>query len=105
MADSVCAQDEEANGTAKKAQGSLPAVCEPARKGGDRGDQSDLERMGELLCHSTLEPVLLVYRAMGGEEGSAASDASPGTTGIRLEAMEHPMAPGQARHLQWLPSE
>jgi hypothetical protein len=49
--------------------------------------------MGELLCGGTLEPVLLVYQAMGGEEGSAAPDARPGTTGIRLEAMEYYVAP------------
>lgn len=61
--------------------------------------------MGELLRCRTLEPVLLVYQAVGGEEGSAASDACPGTTGIRLEAMERPMALWQTRHLQWLPSE
>ena len=49
--------------------------------------------MGELLRSRTLEPVLLVHQAMGGEEGSAASDARSGTTGIRLETVEHGMAP------------
>ena len=48
--------------------------------------------MGELLRGRTLEPVLLVHQALGGEEGSAASDAIPGTIGIRLEAVEHEMA-------------
>src|SRR5215472_7894928 len=105
MADTAGAQDEEANGTVEKAQAHLPSVQEPAGRAGDRRNQSDPTRMGELLRGRTLEPVLLVHQAMGGEEGSAASDACPGTTGIRLEAVEREMAARQARHLQWVPSK
>ena len=46
----------------------------------------------ELLRGRTLEPVLLVYQALGGEEGSAASDARPRAQRIRLEAVEYAMA-------------
>ena len=76
-----------------KAQAHLPTVQEPTCRAGDRRDQSNPARMGELLRGRTLEPVLLVHQAMGGEEGSAASDARPGTTGIRLEAVEYDVAP------------
>jgi hypothetical protein len=49
--------------------------------------------------------VLLVFQTMGGKEDSAASDACPRTTGVRLEAMEHKMVLSPARHLQQLPGE
>lgn len=86
MADPVGAQNEEANGTAEKTQDRLRTICEPACEAGDRGDQSDSARMGELLYGGTLKPVLLGDQAGGGEEDSAAADACSETTGAGFRA-------------------
>ena len=55
---------------------------------GDRTDQPNSTRLGELLRGRPLEPVFFVYQPMGGTEDSAAPDACPRTPGVRVEAVE-----------------
>ena len=87
-ATAVYAQAEEADGVAGEAAGPVAKVCEPAGGEGDRADQPDPARRGELLCRRTLESVLCVYPRLGGKEDPAPPDACPETSGLRLEAME-----------------
>ena len=88
MAGVFCAQAQETDGAVGKAQGDLPTVYQPTCKQGDRTDQSDPARMGELLCRGTLEPVLFDDRRLGGEEDSATLDACPAPQRLRLEKVE-----------------
>jgi RNA-directed DNA polymerase len=88
VATAVYAQAEEADGVAGEAAGPVPKICEPAGGEGDRADQPDPARLGELLCRRALESVLCVYPRLGRKEDPTPPDACPETTGLRLEAME-----------------
>ena len=88
VATAVYAQAEEADGVAGEAAGPVPKVREPAGGEGDRADQPNPARVGELLCRRALESVLCVYPRLGGKEDPAPPDACPETSGLRLEAME-----------------
>jgi len=57
----VSAPDEEAYGTVASAQGRGPESSFPTGRSGDRVDQSDFARLGELLCDRSLESVLFVH--------------------------------------------
>ena len=82
------AERQEADGIVTQAQGGFPKASLPARARVDRGDQSDLARLGELLCVWPFESVLLVRAQLGGEEGPAPSGPGLPTSRIRLEAVE-----------------
>ena len=58
VATAVYAQAEEADGVAGEAEGLVPKICEPTGGEGDRADQPDPARLGELLCCRALESVL-----------------------------------------------
>ena len=59
-----------------------------ARGAGDRGDQSDLARLGELLPSWERGPVLFLREDLGRAEGAAPSDEGEGPAGLRLEPVE-----------------
>ena len=82
------AHDEEKDGAFRKAQGNLPAFAIPACTAVGTLDQPDTSRLGELLCHWQLELLLLVCPILGGKENTATLDASPQTSGLRLEEVE-----------------
>ena len=82
------AERQEADGIVAQAQGDFPQASFAACERIDRGDQSDLTRLGELLCGWPLEPVFLVYPRLGRNEGAAPLGASQPTSRIRLEAVE-----------------
>jgi hypothetical protein len=82
------AHDEEQDGAFTKAQGNLPASAIPACRLGGSLDQPDTTRLGELLCHWQLKSLLFVYPILGGKEDTATLDASPETSGLRLEEVE-----------------
>ena len=71
-----------------KAAGGLPAKRQPARREGDRRDQSDPTWVGELLSSGAFESLFLHGQALGGKEGPAASDAVQTTIGYGLEKVE-----------------
>src|SRR5215469_8158263 len=104
MATAVHAQAEKADSVTGEAAGDLPEAHEPTCETGDRTDQPDPARLGELLCGGTLESVLCVYPRLGRKENPAAHDAGKETQGIRLEAMEYGMALYSARAVQRLSS-
>jgi len=88
VATPVHAQGQEADGVTEEAPGDLPAESEPTGERGDRTDQPDPARLGELLCGRTLESVFRIYTRLGGKENPATSDAGKKTQGLRLETME-----------------
>ena len=88
MAASVCAQAEEANGTAREAQRSIPALPIAASEASSRTHQPDHPGLGELLRDRTLGAMLLHDQTMGGEEGKKASDASAKAVRLWLETVE-----------------
>jgi RNA-directed DNA polymerase len=61
---------------------------QPASGEGDRRDQSDPTRVGELLSSGAFESMFLHGQALGGKEGPAASDAIQATFGYGLETVE-----------------
>src|SRR6266851_8427764 len=71
-----------------EAQGHFLATCEPTGGEGDREDQPNSSRVGELLCGRACGKMLHVYQRLGGKEDSATSDACAEVQGVRLEAME-----------------
>jgi hypothetical protein len=82
------AHDEEQDGAFTKAQGNLPAFPIPACRPGGTLDQPNTTRLGQLLCHWQLERLLFVCPILGGKENTATLDASPETSGLRLEEVE-----------------
>ena len=50
--------------------------------------QPDSARLCQVLCRRGCEPVLRLRQGLGGEEGTAALDARPETTGLRLGQVE-----------------
>ena len=82
------AEGQEADGIATQAQGGFPKASLAAGGRVDRRDQSDLARLGELLCGGPLEPVFFVHPILGGEENPAAPGASLSTPRIGMEAVE-----------------
>jgi hypothetical protein len=81
-------KDQEANGGAGEAQGHFPATCEPTCGAGDRDDQPNSSRVGELLRGRAFRRMFHVYQKLGRKEDTETSDACAETPGIRLEAME-----------------
>jgi RNA-directed DNA polymerase len=79
---------EEADGVGTEAPGGVPALALSAGEAGDRGDQPDLEGLGELLPGRQRGAVLQHREELGREEGTAPHDAGEGPTGLRLEAVE-----------------
>jgi hypothetical protein len=92
------------DGAAAEAQGGVPVLALPAGGAGDRGDQPNLAGLGELLPSRERGPVLRVREGVGGEEGTAPSDAREGPSGFRLEAVEYGQDLYSARGLHRLPS-
>ena len=82
------AEGQEADGIATQAQGGFPKASLAAGGRADRRDQSDLARLGELLCGGPLEPVFIVHPRLGGEEDPAPSGARVPTSRIWLAAVE-----------------
>ena len=97
MEATVHAQAQEADGATGEAQGNLPAESEPTSEQGDRTDQPDPARVGELLCRRAFQSVFCVYRRLGGKENPATYDAGTKTQGLRLETMEYGVALPNAR--------
>src|SRR6516165_1331359 len=88
----VIAERQETDGLARQAQRDFPGLSVPARGEGDREDQSDPARMGEVLRDRALESVFLVYPKLGRDEDSAPSRPRVPTSRLRLEAVEPGMA-------------
>src|SRR5215469_109431 len=84
----VIAERQEADGLAWQAQGDFPGVSVPASGEGDREDQSDPARVGEVLRDRPLESVFLVYPKLGRGEDAAPSSPSVPASRLRLEAVE-----------------
>jgi RNA-directed DNA polymerase len=79
---------EAADGVAAEAQGGVPAPGLPAGGAGDRGDQPDPARLGELLPGGERGTVLQLREGLGREEGAAPSDEGEEPTRLRLETVE-----------------
>jgi hypothetical protein len=97
VATAVHAQAQEADGATGEAQGNLPAESEPTSEQGDRTDQPDPARLGEILYGRALQSVFCVYPSVGGKENPATYDAGTKTKGLWLETMEYGMALPDAR--------
>ena len=82
------AEGEETDGPATEAQRGLPKSSLPTSIPGDRTDQSDIARLGELLCFWAFEPVFLVHSLLGRKEDPAPLGESATTPGLWLEAVE-----------------
>jgi hypothetical protein len=76
------AEAEETDGGVGEAKGNLPTKCQSAGGGGDRADQPDPSRLGELLCRGRLARMLFVCQRLGREEGSGTSDAPRERSGL-----------------------
>src|SRR5262245_49494794 len=85
------AEGQETDGLARQAQGDLRGLSFPAGWRGDRKDQSDSARVGEILCHRPLESVFLIHPILGRKEDSPSGQVVPASR-IRLEAVEQGMA-------------
>ena len=72
----------------RRVEGALPTVSIAACRAGDRVDQSDPSRLGELLRHRSFDPVFWLRAGLGGEEGQASLDAGTEAPGVRLEEVE-----------------
>jgi len=88
MATAICAQAAEAEGTFCRAQGNLPAACQPASGRGDGDNQSHPTGVGELFPDWVLESMLLVGSRLGRSEDTASSDAVPARQRQGLEEVE-----------------
>src|SRR5260370_31444930 len=99
----VIAERQEADGLAQQAQGDLPGLSFPACWRGDRKDQSDSARVGEILCHRPLESVFLIHPILGRKEDQAPSGQGVPASRIRLEAVGQGMAVQNARTLLGVP--
>jgi len=88
LAAAVHAKAEEANGGAGEAPGHFPATCEPTCGAGDRDDQPNSSRVGELLRGRAFRQMFHVYQRLGRKDDTETSDVCAETPGIRLEAME-----------------
>src|SRR5215472_11124017 len=86
------AERQETGGLARQAQGDFPGPSFSAGGEGDREDQSDSARLGEVLCHRPREPVFLIHPLLGRKEDSAPSGPGVPASRIRLEAVEQGMA-------------
>src|SRR5215471_9664405 len=86
------AERQETGGLARPAQGDFPGPSFSAGGEGDREDQSDSARLGEVLCHRPREPVSLIHPILGRKEDSAPSGPGVPASRIRLEAVEQGMA-------------
>jgi hypothetical protein len=93
------AEGQETDGLARQAQRDLPGLPFPAGWRGDREDQSDSARVGEILCHRPLESVFLIHPILGRKEDQAPSGPGVSASRIRLEAVEQGMAVRNARTL------
>jgi len=78
----VHAKAEEANGGAGEAQGHFPATCEPTCGAGDRDDQPNSSRVGELLHGRAFRQMFHVYQRLGRKEDTETSDACAETPGF-----------------------
>ena len=65
MAAAFHAEAQEADGAVEEAQGDLQTLSLSAHHTGDRTDQSDPARLGELLSLWELESVFLFYPHVG----------------------------------------
>src|SRR5918994_3302390 len=92
----VIAERQEAGGLARQAQRDLPGLSFPAGGRGDREDQSDPARLGEVLRDRSLESVLFLHPILGRNEDSAPSGPGVQTSRLRLEAVEQGMAVREA---------
>ena len=99
----VIAERQETDGLARQAQRDFPGFSVPARGAGDREDQSDPARVGEVLRDRPLESVFLVYPKLGRDEDSASLGSGVPASGLRLEAMEPGMAVRHAETLFGVP--
>ena len=88
LATAVHAEVEAAYGVAAEAQGGLPTLSFAASGAGDRRDQSDPARLGELLPGRARESVLHLRPGLGGEEGATPSDGGETSSRLRLEEVE-----------------
>ena len=79
---------EEANGAPAAVERALPTVSIAACRSGDRVDQSDPSRLGDLLCHRPLDPLFRLCAGLGGEESTASLDAGTEAQRVRLEEVE-----------------
>src|SRR5215471_14780979 len=86
------AERQETGGLARQAQGDFPGPSFSAGGEGDREDQPDSARLGEVLCHRPREPVFLIHPLLGRKEDSAPSGPGVPASRIRLEAVEQGMA-------------
>ena len=99
----VIAEGQEADGLARQAQRDLPGLSFPAGGRGDREDQSDPARLGEILRHRPLESVFLLHPRLGRKEDSAPSGPGVPASRLRLEAVEQGMAVRNAGTLLGVP--
>jgi hypothetical protein len=88
----VHAEKQKADGVAPQTQRDLPEQPLAAHWWVDREDQSDLERLGAVLCHQELQPMLLVHPKLGRKEDTAPSGQSTPASRLRMEAVEQGMA-------------
>src|SRR5215470_14164825 len=93
------AERQETDGLAWQAQRDLPGLSFPAGWRGDREDQSDSARVGEILCHRPLESVFLIHPILGRKEDPAPSGPSVPASRMRLEAVGQGMAVRNPRTL------
>ena len=84
----VHAQAQEAHGAAGEGAGGLQTLPFPTGGSGDRTDQSDPARLGELLCGGTFQQVLWLHSRLGRKEGPAPHDAIPEPPRLRLDEVE-----------------
>src|SRR5215469_4288665 len=84
----VITEWQETDGLARQAQRDFPGFSVPASGEGDREDQSDPARLGEVLRDRPLESVFLVYPQLGRGEDAAPSSPSVPASRLRLEAVE-----------------
>ena len=99
----VIAERQEADGLARQAQGDFSGLSFPASGDGDREDQSDPARLGEVLRDRPLQSVLLIHPLLGRDEDSAPVGPSVPAFRFRLEAVEQGMAVRQAGTLLGVP--
>src|SRR3954470_693628 len=99
----VIAKRQETDGLAGQAQGDLRSLAFSAGGRGDRQDQSNPTRMGEVLRGGPLQSVLLIRPRLGREEDSAPSGSGVSAPRFRLEAVEQGMALRNARTLLGVP--
>src|SRR5215472_10149004 len=98
------AERQETGGLAWQAQRDFPGLSFPAGWRGDREDQSDSARVGEILCHRALKSVFLIHPILGRKEDPAPSGPGVPASRLRLEAVEQGMAVRNARTLRGVSS-